>query len=66
MYNIILSELGNGQNYKWLNHIKQILISVGRAELFDQQYIYNQKSIKAKIVKTLNDLFIQDWNTKVI
>lgn len=66
MYNIMLSELGNGQNYKWLNHIKQILISVGRAELLDQQYIYNQKSIKAKIVKTLNDLFIQDWNTKVI
>ena len=42
MYNIMLSELGNGQNYKWLNHIKQILISVGRAELLDQQYIYNQ------------------------
>lgn len=66
MYNIMLSELGNGQNYKWLNHIRQILISVGRAELLDQQYIYNQKSIKAKIVKTLNDLFIQDWNTKVL
>ena len=64
MYNIMLSELGNGQNYRWLNNIKHILISVGRAELLDQQFIYNQKSIKAKIVKTLNDLLYKTGTQK--
>ena len=40
-----------GVIYKWLNHIKQILISVGRAELFTQDRINNPKAIKAKITQ---------------
>ena len=64
IHNIMYSESLQGGTYKWLNHMKQILISVGRVELFSQDHINNPKAIKVKITKTLNDLFIQEWNTK--
>ena len=53
MYNIMYSESLQGGTYKWLNYIKQILISEGGAELFSQDHINNQKAIKAKITQTL-------------
>ena len=35
IYDIMLAEFNRGQNFKWLNYIKEILISVGEPGLFD-------------------------------
>ena len=48
MYNIMYSESLQGGTYQWLNHTKQIFISVGRAELFRQDNIDNPKAKQAK------------------
>lgn len=58
------SELHSNPQYKWLNFIKHILISVGRADLFNQSSINNPELIKVKIIQTLKDLNMQEWHTK--
>ena len=57
--------LNRGQNFKWLNYIKEILISVGEPGLFNQNFIQNPKATKDKIVNRLNDLYIQEWVAKL-
>ncbi|MEW8546068.1 MAG: reverse transcriptase family protein [Candidatus Thiodiazotropha sp.] len=66
LYNIMYNDyLNNGTNYKWIAYIKQILISVGKPDLFNQSLISYPKATKSKIVTTLKDLFVQDWNSKM-
>ena len=59
LYNIMLTDSGSGRNYKWINYIKNILISVGKPDLINQPFINNPQATKAKIVKSLNDLYVQ-------
>ena len=65
IYDIMLAEFNSGQNFKWLNYIKEILISVGEPGPFDQNFIQNPKATKDKIVNRLNDLYIQEWVAKL-
>ena len=64
MYNLMQSELQSNPQYKRLNSINDILISVGRADLFTQSSINNPELVKIQIIQTLNDLNIQEWHTK--
>lgn len=66
IYDIMLNDASQGQNYKWLNHIRQILISTGRYELLSKTFIGNPKAVRAKITQTLTDLYVQEWHTKVV
>ena len=59
------SEYDRGQNYKWLDYIENILISVGQPDLFNQNFTANPKATKAKTTSKLNDLYIQDWYLKL-
>ena len=65
IYDIMRSEYNRGQNYKWLDYIKNIRISVGQLDLFNQNFIANPRATKANITSKLNDLFIQDWYSKL-
>lgn len=66
IYNIVLNDyLHIGTKYKWLDCIKQILISVGKPDLLNQYSIHNPRATKLKLSKTLHDLFVQDWNVKI-
>ena len=65
MYKIMLNESNQGNRFKWIDHIKEILISAGKAELFNQNVINNPRATKGKITTTLHDLFIQEWNANI-
>ena len=65
MYNIMLDETNNGHSFKWLDNIKNILISVGKPDLINQPHINNPHATKLKIVSALNDLAVQDWYGKL-
>lgn len=65
IYDIMCAAYSRGQNFKWLDSIKQILISVGEPGLFDQNFIPNPKATKAKIVRRLHDLYTQEWSEKL-
>ena len=58
----MLAEFNRDQNFKWLNYIKEIVISIGEPGLFNQNFIHNPKATKDKIVNKLNDLYIQAKN----
>ena len=64
IYEVMRSEYDRGQNYKWLDYIENILISVGQPDLFNQNFTANPKATKAKTTSKLNDLYIQDWYLK--
>ena len=66
LYNILYYETNIGNyEHKWINCIKEILISVGKMGLFDASYINNPKSTKACISRLLNDLHIHLWNNEL-
>ena len=65
IYDIMLAEFNTGQNFKWLNYIKETLMSVGEPGQFNQNFIQNPKATKDKIVNRLNDLYIQEWVAKL-
>ena len=65
LYDIMLRVSYRGENYKWINHIRNILISVGKPDLINQPTIINPKATKLSIVNRLNDLYIQNWHTKL-
>ena len=48
IYDIMLAEFNRGQNFKWLNYIKEILMSFGEPGLFNQNFIQNPKATKGK------------------
>ena len=64
MYHIMQSEIESNPQYKWLNFIRNILISVGKVDLFNAYNIENPKSTKSQIIKSLNDLYIQKWHSE--
>ena len=51
-------------NFKWICCISDILIAVGRSDLFQAEPVKNQNSVKMDISRTLSDLYIQEWNEK--
>lgn len=61
MYNIMQNELNLSPDYKQLNYIKNILISVERVDLFERLTIDSPESIKQQITQTLTDLNMQEW-----
>ena len=67
LYNFLLEEYDSGiYQHKWIHCIKDILTSVGRIDLLHRETIESPKLIKTQISKTLSDLYIQEWDTKVI
>ena len=66
LYKFLLCEYNGGiYQHKWIHCIKEILVSVGRVDLLHKEVIENPKLIKIQISKTLSDLYIQQWHTKV-
>lgn len=66
LYNILLEEYNGGiYQHKWIHSIKEILISVGQIQLLNKEAIENPNLIKKKISRTLFDLYVQEWHTKI-
>ena len=65
IYDIMLAEYNTGQNFKWIDFIKLILISVGEPGLFNQNFIENPKATKERISNGLNDIYTQEWTAKL-
>ena len=59
-------EVSNGHNLKWINFIKDILISVGRIYLFYKTSVNNPRATKVRITQTLKDQNIQTWNSRLL
>ena len=51
-------------NFKWIRCINDILVAVGRPDLFKTEPVNNLNSVKMDISRTLSDLYIQEWNEK--
>ena len=65
LYNILVHETNAGNyEHKWIKYTKDILISVGKINLFNLISITNPQSVKASVSRTLNDLYIQEWYAK--
>ena len=66
LYNVLLHEYNAGIfQHKWIHCIKEILISVGRIDLFNKVNVENTKSLKEQISRALVDLHIQEWFSKI-
>ena len=66
LYKFLLSDYDSGNyQHKWIQCIKNILISVSRVDLLHKDFTVNPKSIKMQISKTLSDLYIQEWYSKI-
>ena len=65
LYKFLLEYDGGIYQHKWIHYIKEILISVGCIDLLHKEIIKNPKLIKMQTSKTLFDLYIQEWHTKV-
>ena len=65
LYSIMLKEHEKGPyNFKWIRCINDILVAVGRPDLFNTEPVNNPNSVKMDISRTLSDLYIQEWNEK--
>ena len=65
LYSIMLREHEKGSyNFKWIRCINDILVAVGRPDLFKTEPVNNPNSVKMDISRTLSDLYIQEWNEK--
>ena len=51
-------------NFKWIRCINDILVAVGRPDLFKTEPVNNPNSVKMDISRTLSNLYIQEWNEK--
>ena len=61
----MLKEYEEGSyNFKWIRCINDILVAVGRSDLFKTEPVNNPNSVKIGISQTLSDLYIQEWNEK--
>ena len=49
-------------NFKWIRCINDILVAVGRPDLFKTEPVNNPNTVKMDISRTLSDLYIQEWN----
>ena len=50
MYHIMQSEIESNPQYKWLNFIRSILISVGKVDLFNAYNIENPNQLNPKLL----------------
>ena len=65
LYSIMLKEHEKGSyNFKWISFKNDILVAVGRPDLFKTEPVKNQNSMKIDISRTMSDLYIQEWNEK--
>ena len=65
MYSIMFKEHEKGSyHFKWIRCINDILVAVGRPDLFKTEPVNNPNSVKMDISRTLSDLNIQEWNAK--
>ena len=65
LYSIMLKEHEKGSyNFKWIRCINDILVAVGRPDLFRTEPVNSPNSVKMDISRTLSDLYIQEWNEK--
>ena len=65
LYSIMLKEHEKGSyNFKWIRCINDILVAVGRPDLFRTEPVNDPNSVKMDISRTLSDLYIQEWNEK--
>ena len=65
LYSVLINESNNGNFVsKWIQTIKNILISVGKPNFFNATSLDCPKHIQNSIKNTLNDLYIQEWNAK--
>ena len=65
LYSIMLKEHEKGSyNFKWIRCINEILVAVGRPDLFRTEPDNSQNSVKMDISRTLSDLYFQEWNEK--
>ena len=51
--------------HKWIRCIRDILVLVGRLDLFHKSVIDNPRSVKMSISRVLFDLHIQEWVQKL-
>ena len=51
-------------NFEWIRCINDILVAVGRPNLFKNEPVNNPNSVKMDISRTLSDSYIQEWNVK--
>ena len=66
LYKFLLGKYnGSIYQHKWIHCINEILISVRHVDLLNKEVIENPKLIKMQISKTLSDLYIQQWYSKV-
>ena len=66
MYNFLLYQYCNGiYRHKWIQSVEEVLISVGRFDLFNTGISENTRSVKRQVSETLVDLHTQDWHNKV-
>ena len=62
----MLKEHENGSyNFKWIHCVNDILVVVGRPDLFKTEPVNNPNSVKMDISRTLSDFYIQEWNERV-
>ena len=65
LYSMMLKEHEMGSyNFKWIRCINDILVAVGRPDLFKTEPVNIPNSVKKDISRTLSDLYIQEWNEK--
>ena len=65
LYSIMLKEHEKGSyNFKWIRCINEILVAVGRPDLFRTEPVNSPNSVKMDISRTLSDLYFQEWNEK--
>ena len=66
LYNMHFNEFNKGHNLKWINSIKNILVSAGRVDLFYKTTINNPRATKLRITQKLKDQNIQTWNSRLL
>ena len=66
LYQKMLHDYNAGiYEHKWIRCIRDILVSVGRLDLFHKSVIDNPRSVKMSISRVLFDLHIQEWVQKL-
>lgn len=63
IYKHMLSDTNN--NYKWINKIKDILFSVGRPDLWYNQFQITNLNTHKQIKQTLIDQYKQEWHNQL-
>ena len=66
LYNMHFNELNKGYNLKWINSIKNVLVSAGRVDLLYETTINNPRATKLRITQTLKDQLIKTWNSRLL